>query len=114
MAIDYRTAEARSFREHYDKLVDSIQEPDLPVFGARFFSRHMISREVLEMVGNVTTSRVVRASKLILAVMANLEIHPDNFESALDVFLEERIYADLSSLLRETASKLNKMLWCML
>ena len=42
MAGDYKTSEARAFREHYDKLVDSIQEPDLPVLGARFFSRHII------------------------------------------------------------------------
>ena len=108
MAIDYRTAEARSFHEHYDKLVDSIQEPDLPVLGARFFSRQIISKETMEVVGNVTTSRAVRTSKLMLAVMAGLEAGPDRFESALDVFQEEQLYADLSSLLRETASKLKK------
>ena len=105
MAGEYRTSEARCFREHYDKLVDSIQEPDLPVLGARFFSRRIISRETMETVGNVTTSRAVRASKLMLAVMAGLEIHPDKFESALDVFGEEHMYAQFSSMVKESYSK---------
>ena len=105
MAGDYNTSEARAFREHYDKLVDSIQEPDLPVLGARFFSRHIISKETMEMLGNVTTSRAVRASKLMLAVMAGLDIHPDKFESALGVFREEPVYAQFSSMIRETYGK---------
>ena len=101
MAVDYRTSEAKAFREHYDKLVDSIQESDLPTLGARFFSRQIISRETIEMVGNVTISRAVRASKLMLAVMAGLDIHPDKFESALDVFREEHVYTQFSSMVRE-------------
>ena len=105
MAGDYRTLAARAFREHYDKLVDSIQEPDLPVLGARFFSRQIISRETIEMVGNVTTSRVVRASKLMLAVMAGLDLHPDKFESALDVFREEHVYTQFSSMVKESYGK---------
>ena len=102
MALDYRTSEAKAFREHYDKLVNSIQESDLPVLGARFFSIQIISRETIEMVGSVTTSRVVRASKLILAVMAGLDISPDKFESVLDVFREEHVYAPFSSMIKES------------
>ena len=107
MAADYRTSEARAFREHYDKLMDSIQEPDLPVLGARFFSRQIISKETMEMVGNTGTSRAVRASKLMLAVMAGLDIHPEKFESTLNVFREEHvdIYAQLSSMIKETYGK---------
>ena len=106
MAVDYRTSEAKAFREHYDKLVDSIQEPDLPVLGAWFFSRQIISRETIEMVGNVTTSRAVRASKLMLAVMAGLDIHPDKFESALDVFRDECVYAKFSRMVKESYGEL--------
>ena len=102
---DYRTPEANSFREHHDKLIDSIQEPDLPVLGSRFFSRLIISREVMEMVGNVTTSRVVRASNLMLAVMAGLDIHPDKFESALDVFRDSDVYALFPSMIKESYGK---------
>ena len=102
MAKDYRTSEARAFREHYDKLVDSIQESDLPVLGSRFFSRQIISLETMEMAGNMTTSRVVRASKLMLAVMAGLDIHPDKFESALDVFRVEYVYAKFSSMIKKS------------
>ena len=105
MAMEYRTAEARAFLVHYDKLVSSIQEPDLPVLGARFFSCQVISRETIETVGNVTTSRVVRASKLILAVMAGLDISPDKFESALGAFREEHVYAQFSSMIKESYSK---------
>ena len=105
MAGDYNTSEARAFREHYDKLVDSIQEPDLPVLGARFFSRQIISKETMEMVGNATISRVLRTSKLMLAVLAGLDIHPDKFESTLDVFREEPVYAQFSSMIRETYGK---------
>ena len=60
----------------------------------------------MEMVGNATTSRAVRASKLMLAVMAGLDIHPDKFESALDVFREEHVYAQFSSMVKECNSKL--------
>ncbi len=102
---DFRTSAARAFREHYDKLVDSIQEPDLPGLGARFFSRQMISRETVEMVENVTTSRAVRASKLILAVMTHLELHPDKFETALDVFREELVYSEFSTLIGASIGK---------
>ena len=105
MATDYRTSEANAFREHYDKLVEAIQEPDLAVLGGRFFSRRFISKETMEMVGNVTTSRAVRASKLMLAVMAGLDIHPDKFESALDVLREDTVYAQFSSMIKETYGK---------
>ena len=71
-AQDFKTSAVKAFREHYDKLVDFIQEADLPVLGARFFCRQIISRETLEMVGNVSTSRALRVSKLMLAVMAYL------------------------------------------
>ena len=47
------------------------------------------------MVGNVITSRAVRASKLLLAVMAGLDINPDRFESVLDVFKGEHVYASV-------------------
>ena len=102
MAADYKTSEARACREHYAKLVDSIQEPDLPMLGAHFFSCEIISRGTMEMVGNVTTSRAVRASKLMLAVMAGLDIHPDKFERALDVLREEHVYAQFSSMIKES------------
>ena len=102
---DFQTSAAKAFREHYDKLVDSIQEPDLPGLGARFFSRQIISRETVEMVGNVATSRAVRASKLILAVMTHLELHPDKFETALEVFREELVYAEFSTLIKSSIGK---------
>lgn len=96
---DFQSSAAKAFQVHYAKLVDSIQEPDLPALGARFFSRQIISRDSLEMVGNVTTSRAVRASKLILAVTTHLELHPDKFETALEVFKEEPVYAEFYSLI---------------
>ena len=102
VSVDYRTSEAKAFREHYAKLVDSIQEPDLPLLGAGFFSCHIISKQTMEMTGNATTSRANRASKLVLAVMAGLDIHPDKFESALDVFKEGHVYAQFSSMIKET------------
>ncbi len=104
---DFQTSAAKAFREHYDKLVDSIQEPDLPGLGNRFFSRQIISRETLELVGNVTTSRVVRASKLILAVMTHLELHPDKFETALEVFREELVYFKFSILIGASIGNTN-------
>ncbi len=102
---DFKTSAAKAFREHYDKLVDSIQEADLPVLGARFFSRQIISRETMEMVENVSTSRALRVSKLMLAVMAHLDVHPDKFESALDVFREELVYTDFASLIASSIGK---------
>ncbi len=102
---DFKTSAAKAFREHYDKLVKSIQEADLPVLGARFFSRQIISTETMEMVGNVSTSRALRVSKLMLAVMAHLDVHPDKFESALDVFREELVYAEFASLIASSIGK---------
>ncbi len=97
---DFKTSSARAFREHYDKLVKSIQEADLPVLGAQFvFSQQIISMETMEMVGNVSTSRALRVSKLMLAVMTHLDVHPDKFESALDVFREELVYAEVVSMI---------------
>ena len=100
-----------NFREHYDKLVDSIQEADLPVLGARFFCRQIISRETMERVGNVFTSRAFRVSKLMLAVMAQLDVHPDKFESALDVFREELVYAEFASLIASSIGKCRMTLY---
>ena len=102
---DFKNSAAKAFREHYDKLVKSIQEADLPVLGAQFFSRQIISTETMEMVGNVSTSRALRVSKLMLAVMAHLDVHPDKFESALDVFREELVYADFASLIASSVGK---------
>ncbi len=105
---DFKTSAAKAFREHYDKLVKSIQEPDLPALGAYFFSRQIISTETMEMVGNVSTSRAVRVSKLMLAVMAHLDVHPDKFESALDVFREELVYAEIATLIASSYSSMGK------
>ncbi len=104
MATDqeYSTLGAKAFRDHYDKLVKSIQEPDLSVLGAKFFSRQIISLETMEMVGNVATSRTIRGSKLMLAVMAHLDVHPDKFEAALDVFREELVYTELADLIEQS------------
>ena len=102
---NYRTPEAKAFHEHYHKLVKSIQEPDLPVLGARYFSSYIISLEVMEMLGNVTISRAARTSKLLLAVMAILDIQPDKFESALDVLREDHTYSHISSMIKATHSQ---------
>ena len=55
--------------------------------------------------GNLTISRAARASKLLLAVMAGLDIHPDKFESVLDAFREEQLYACFSSMIKESYGK---------
>ncbi len=57
------------------------------------------------MVGNVSTSRALRVSKLMLAVMDHLDVHPDKFESALDVFREESVYAEFASLIASSIGK---------
>jgi len=104
---DYSTPEARAFREHYVKLVDSVCEPDLPVFGSgsRFFSLEIISKETMEMVSNAHIhERAERVSKLFLVVMAALEVQPDMFESALEVFAEEHMYSQLAAMIRESCS----------
>ena len=44
-------------------------------------------------------------SKLMLTVMAHLDVHPDKFESALDVFREELVYADFASLIASSIGK---------
>lgn len=103
---NFQTLEGRAFQEQCDKIVDTIQESDLPVLGTRFLSRHIISRETMEMVSNVATSRAVRATKLMLAVMIHLDTHPDKFESALDVFREERVYTELASLIQTSRGRL--------
>ena len=61
----------------------------------------------MELVGKVASSspRGARACTLMLAVMAGLDIHPDKFESALDIFREEPVYAQFSSMIRETYGK---------
>ena len=53
----------------------------------------------MEMVGNVSTLRALRVSKLMLTVMAHLDVHPDKFESALDVFREELVYTEVASMI---------------
>ena len=35
----------------------------------------------------------------MLAVMTHLNVHPDKFESALDVFREELVYAEVVSMI---------------
>ncbi|XP_064401752.1 uncharacterized protein LOC135347643 [Halichondria panicea] len=55
-------------------------------------------------------TRAVRVSKLMLAVITHLDVHPDKFESALDVFREKLVYAEVASMIAlcfETAAQLN-------
>ena len=93
MAEEYKTPAAKALRKHYDELVSVIQEPDLPTLGAGFFSLEVISRQTMEMVGNVATSRTVRISKLLLAMMSHLDLHPEKFDSVMDVLKQELVYA---------------------
>ncbi len=95
----FNTPAANAFLDNYGKLIDSIQEPDLIALGAQFFSLKMISRETMEMVGKESLMRVDKASKLILSVMVHLDVHPDGFESAVNVFKCSLVYAELSTLI---------------
>ena len=80
MTEEYKTPAAKALRKHYDELVSVIQEPDLPTLGAGFFSLELIS---LQTIGNVATSRTVRISKLLLAMMSHLDLHPKKFDSVI-------------------------------
>ena len=106
MAEEYRTPAAKALRKHYDELVSVIQEPDLPTLGAGFFSLEVISRQTMEMVGNVTTPRTVRISKLLLAMMSHLDLHPEKFDSVMDVLNQERVYARVSRDISETLGEI--------
>ena len=41
-------------------------------------------------------------AKLMLAVMASLDIHPGMFESVLDVFREEHVYSEFCRLFMDS------------
>ena len=105
MAEEYKTPAAKAFRKHYDELVSVIQEPDLPTLGAGFFSLEVISRQTMEMVGNVAASRTVRISKVLLAMMSHLELHPEKFDSVMDVLNQELVYARVSRDISETCGE---------
>ena len=106
MAEEYKTPAAKAFCKHYDELVSVIQEPDLPTLGAGFFSLEIISRQTMEMVGNVTTPRTVRTSRLLLAMMSHLDLHPEKFDSIMDVLNQELVYARVSRDISETRGEL--------
>ncbi len=57
------------------------------------------------MVGNVSTLRALRVSKLMLAVMT----HPDKFESALDILREKLVYAEIASMISLSFGKKHPM-----
>ena len=106
MAEEYKTPAAKALRKHYDELVSVIQEPDLPTLGAGFFSLEVISRQTMEMVANVATSRTVRISKLLLAMMSHLDLHPEKFDSVMDVLNQELVYARVSRDISETRGEI--------
>ena len=41
----------------------------------------------------------------MLAVMAGLDVHPDKFESALDVFRKEQVYTQFASTVEDSYSE---------
>ena len=106
MAEEYKTPAAKAFRKHYNELVSVIQEPDLPTLGAGFFSLEVISRQTMEMVGNVTTPRTIRTSKLLLTMMSLLDLHPEKFDSVMKVLSQELVYARVSRNISETCGEL--------
>ena len=106
MAEEYKTPAAKALRKHYDELVSVIREPDLPTLGAGFFSLEVISRQTMEMVGNVTTPRTVRISKLLLAMMSHLDLHPEKFDSIMDVLNQELVDARVSRDISDTHGEL--------
>ena len=106
MAEEYKTPAAKALRKHCDELLSVIQEPDLPTLGAGFFSLEVISRQTMEMVGNVTTPRTVRTSRLLLAMMSHLDLHPEKFDSIMDVLNQELVYARVSRDISETRGEL--------
>lgn len=105
------TCEAKAFRRHYDQLCTLIQEPDLPGLGASFFSHQIISVEVLENVSKLITPKATKTTQLLLAVMAHLEVHPDVFQTVLDIFNHVEPYKTVSSDMKETHRKFKAILY---
>ena len=102
MAAEYTTCEAKAFCTHYDQLLQLIQEPDLPGLGGSFFSHQFISQQVLENVGKPITPKATKTTELLLAVLAHLEVHPDKFQTVLDIFNREPPYRRVSNDMKKT------------
>ena len=107
MAAEYRTPEAQAVRKHTSQLTRAIQDTDLPWLSSGFFSEAMVSSDLMESVSNpATADRAVRCNKLLLAVMANLEDHPDKFECVLEILSQEPTLCTVAERVAKTCGEL--------
>ena len=106
MSSEYRTPAAQALRKHTSQLTRAIQETDLPILASGFFSEAMVSSDLMESVSNpATADRAVRCNKLLLAVMAHLEDHPDKFECVLEIFSQEPTLCTVAERVIKTCGK---------
>ena len=85
----YSTPEAQSICTHYGRLLNAIQDSELPSLAAYLMSDFVISPEVMKFVLNQSTRTSIRSNELLLAMMAHLEENPGKFEDILKIFDQE-------------------------
>ena len=85
----YKTPEAQAFRTHYGRLLEVIQDSELPSLAAYLMSDSVISPDLMKSTLNQSLRVSVRSSELLLAVMVHLEENPRNFDDILKIFKQQ-------------------------
>ena len=81
------TLEYRTFREHYDRLVHTIQDP-LPL-ATRLFTHGIITYEVKDRVNILGLSKLEKTDKLLSAIEGQIRSEPNMFQHFLSALNED-------------------------
>ena len=80
------TPEYRTFREHYDKLVNTISDP-LPL-ATRLFARSMIDCTLLQRMNTLGFTTFQNTNSLLSAVLGKIQTDPSTFHVFLSALSE--------------------------
>ena len=102
--MEAMSAEAKALQMCYHKFVTVINNPT--EIAAKFFSKGLISRELLEYM-NATTlgpTPTQKKSQLLLAIIDRVAISPEKFSSVVEIFENEPTLAEITAQLVRTQS----------
>ena len=92
-----------AFRKHSADLLTVIQDPE--VLAWELFSKSVVTSAMVEFANNTMHERVLRTSKLLMAVESRIAVDPGAFNVFLSVLAKRPSMSDLCGRMKETYGK---------
>ena len=96
-------AEAQVLKMYYAEFVQLIT---VPLIASKFYSKGIISREVLEHMISGNGIPMEKKMKLLTAVIDHVTVNPEKFVTVVEIFKEESTLTEITGKLVETHSEL--------